>query len=125
MLIIPEHCRRVQTMVQQEVSNFLGQQSTLSQTDEPGRAFCTPTLPSKNNKKCHVKYEKLKMRVKFLNHQHSSMIIVARLNYTLGFVMCGGQYGYMIVSKFGLHQIATHSPICICSTNKLITKSNT
>lgn len=26
--------------------------------------------------------------------------------------MCGGQYGYIIVSKFGLHQVATHSPIC-------------
>lgn len=25
--------------------------------------------------------------------------------------MCGGQYGYIMVSKFGLHQIATHSPI--------------
>ena len=31
---------------------------------------------------------------------------------TLGLVIWGGQYGYIIVSKFGLHQIATHSPIC-------------
>ena len=29
---------------------------------------------------------------------------------TFAFVMWGGQYGYIIVSKFGLHQVATHSP---------------
>lgn len=31
---------------------------------------------------------------------------------TLGFAMWGGQYGYITVSKFGLHHVATHSPIC-------------
>jgi len=32
--------------------------------------------------------------------------------------MCGGQYGYIMVSKFGLHQIATHSPICATKRKK-------
>jgi hypothetical protein len=30
-----------------------------------------------------------------------------RTRVTLGFVMCGGQYGYIMVSKFGLHHSHT------------------
>jgi hypothetical protein len=42
MIFIPEHYRRVQTMEQQEVSNFLGLQSTPFQTSEQGKASYTP-----------------------------------------------------------------------------------
>lgn len=42
MIPIPEHYRRVQTMEQQEVSNFLGLQSTPFQTSEQGKASYTP-----------------------------------------------------------------------------------
>lgn len=31
---------------------------------------------------------------------------------TLGLVRWGRQYGFKIVSKFGLHEMATHSTIC-------------
>ena len=33
--------------------------------------------------------------------------------FTFGLVICGGQYGYIIVSKLGLHHTPAHSPICI------------
>lgn len=42
---IPGRYHRVQTAVQQGVSNFWAQQSTLSQTSEQGKASYTPALP--------------------------------------------------------------------------------
>lgn len=51
LMVIPEHCRKVQTMAQQEASDFLGLQSTLFQIDEQQRASYTPARPTKSPKK--------------------------------------------------------------------------
>lgn len=61
MISIPEHYRRVQTMEQQEVSNFLGLQSTPFQTSEQGKASYTPAHShgKKREGKKGVKYRNL------------------------------------------------------------------
>lgn len=45
MITLPEHYHRVRTMELQEVSGFLGLQSTLSQISEQEKASYTPALP--------------------------------------------------------------------------------
>lgn len=88
-------------MEQPEASSSLEQQSTLSRRDEQGRASYTPALQHIERKQ---QSDKTKSKEKEKESCNDTL-------YTFGFVMCGGQYGYIMVSKFGLHQIATHSPI--------------
>lgn len=60
-MVIPEHCRIVQTMALLGASNFLGQQSTLFQIDEQRRASYTPAWPTQKIKKNLSPKEKLRL----------------------------------------------------------------
>lgn len=87
-------------MEQQAILDFWALQSIPSRISEQEKAFCTPTYKIFNDI----------VSMDQENQERYSMTLSMQI--TLGFVIWGGQYGYIMVSKFGLHQIATHSPIC-------------
>ena len=102
----PEHCHRVQTKGRPRVSSFWALRSTLSQISEQCRVSCIPAIPKKKER-C-----KQNLLRRWVKQECYEAILWVFFLITFGFVMWGGQYGYIMVSKFGRHHVATHSPTC-------------